>query len=193
MTPTNNQDLDRAWRFTSEAEGDWSDDAGDPGGETKWGVPRNNWTDAQLIALTGHPFSALTEEDAKTIYRICYWQTLRCDEFPFPVNLALADFAYNCGVAIASKSLQRASGMTGSDVDGKIGPRSMRWATNAMNRVGPVAFARRIGGRRRLWYIQRVQEQPEMGKFFNVWLQRCIDLAWFAAGEFAAKDKGGAA
>lgn len=171
-------DLDLAFDFTMTQEvpdpaHPLEDNPADPGGLTKWGVASKFWPPHRLERVVGkRDLREITREDAKTIFRVSYWEPTKCGLFPWPVNLALSDFAYNCGVPIASKSLQRAAGLTGDDVDGKIGPMTRAAAADAIKTAGPVGFALALGLERRRWYAQRLIDDPKMAVWLDTWVLR---------------------
>lgn len=72
----------------------------DPGGETKYGISKRQYPDLDIAALT--------LEDAKAIYRRDYWDKVRGDQVPWPLNLFLFDAAVNQGVEATVRMLQKA-------------------------------------------------------------------------------------
>lgn len=103
------------------------DDPADPGGVTRWGISQRAHPDVDVRALT--------REQAQQIYRRAYWDPMRCDELPPPLDLAVFDAAVNQGRAAAARMLQEALGVT---IDGIIGAQT-------------IAAARRAG----LWHVAR--------------------------------------
>lgn len=95
-------------------EGGWVADSRDPGGETKFGISKRSYP--------GLDISALTVENAKLIYLADFWNVLRCDELPKPLDEFLFDFAVNSGVQTAAMALQ---GSVGALRDGNVGPRTI--------------------------------------------------------------------
>jgi uncharacterized protein (TIGR02594 family) len=59
------------------------------------------------------------------IYKQNYWDKMRCDELPSGVDYAVFDYGVNSGVSRAIKVLQK---VTGADVDGEIGPDTIKHA-----------------------------------------------------------------
>lgn len=102
------------------AEGGYVDDPADPGGETKFGISK--------AAYPALDIAALTEDDARLIYRRDYWEACRCDLLPAPLDWLVFDAAVNQGVQAAGKMLQGAVGVA---VDGKIGPATVAAAKHA--------------------------------------------------------------
>jgi hypothetical protein len=86
-------DLKKALTFVLKWEGEYSNDPGDPGGETKWGISKKAYPDEDI--------KNLTRERALEIYATDYWLASGCDAIPFPANVAVFDTAVNCGVTRA--------------------------------------------------------------------------------------------
>jgi len=101
----------------------------DAGGTTRWGIAeRYN---------PGVDVANLTREGAARIYRVRYWDALRCAELPAPLAMVVFDGAVNPGQGWAAKALQRALGVAD---DGQIGPATILRASRAsMNQC--VAFS----------------------------------------------------
>lgn len=110
------QIFDAAFLLVVAAEGGEkvTDDPRDPGGLTKWGICQRSYPDLDIRALT--------ESDAREIYRRDYWDACKCDELPWPLSLYVFDAAINQGVSAAARMLQKAVDAT---VDGKIGPKTL--------------------------------------------------------------------
>ena len=106
--------------FIFKAEGGYSDNPGDPGGPTNFGI-----TLATLRAyegdsnLTADDVRKLTPAVAKEIYRTAYWNRMQCGELPVGLDLEVFDFGVNSGPAESVKTLQRLVGVT---QDGSVGP-----------------------------------------------------------------------
>lgn len=102
------------------AEGGYVNDPADPGGETKYGISRR--------AYPALDIAALTEDDARAIYRRDYWDACRGDSLPSPLDQLVFDAAVNQGVGAAVKMLQAAVGVR---ADGQIGPVTLAAARQA--------------------------------------------------------------
>lgn len=95
-------------------EGGYVNDSRDPGGETNWGISKRAYPDVDI--------KALTQDDAKAIYRRDYWAPVRADELPDSVRFDVFDAAVNHGVMQSAKWLQRAAG---ANPDGVIGAQTV--------------------------------------------------------------------
>lgn len=94
------------------AEGGYSNDPKDPGGETNWGISKRSYPKVNI--------KKLTREGAKAIYKRDFW-----DKLPAVVRFHVFDFAVNSGVETAIRYLQRAVGVAD---DGNWGPISQKAA-----------------------------------------------------------------
>jgi lysozyme family protein len=113
---------DEALEQLLEHEGGYSDDPGDRGGPTKYGITiwdaRAYWKpNATASDVRSLPLSV-----AKEIYRTKYWAKVDGDDLPAGVDYAIFDYGVNSGISRAAKVLQR---LTGATVDGVIGPKTV--------------------------------------------------------------------
>jgi lysozyme family protein len=113
-------DFDRAFAIVVGVEGGYVNDPNDPGGETKWGISKKAYPTLDIANLT--------EDDAKAIYLRDYWDRMQCDDIPWPLSLYIFDCAVNQGPISATRLLQSA---VGAQVDGVLGPLTMRMAAQA--------------------------------------------------------------
>jgi len=105
------------------SEGGYVDHPRDPGGATNRGITiavfrmwRGNY------ALGPKDLRALSEEEAKAIYRSEYWNAVQGDALPPGVDHQVFDMAVNAGVRRSSLQLQD---VVGADPDGVVGPRTL--------------------------------------------------------------------
>lgn len=102
-------------------EGGYSNDPKDPGGETKYGVSKR-----------AHPtedIKNMTLERAKEIYRKNYWEKVRGDIIPAPLDAYVFDAAVNQGVDASIKMLQRVLDITQDGVFGLTTQKRVQSAT----------------------------------------------------------------
>ena len=71
----------------------YTNDADDPGGETKYGISKRSNPDLDIARLT--------KDQAKEIYRQRYWGPIGADDMPYPWDMIVADAAVNMGVSRA--------------------------------------------------------------------------------------------
>ena len=114
------QKFDACVPYIFRMEGGYSDDPGDPGGATNYGI-----TLATLRAwdrdpdLTPANVRAMTQRQAREIYRANYWNAMQCGALPPGLDLEVFDFGVNAGPSRAIKTLQSLVGVT---EDGFMGP-----------------------------------------------------------------------
>jgi len=119
--------FEKSLALVLKSEGGFTSDVRDNGnklpdgraGSTNLGVTQVNWE-----AFVGHPVTwadmkALTPTTVAPFYKRKYWDLVRGDELPTPLDYILFDFAVNAGPGTAIKILQRAVGTT---PDGALGP-----------------------------------------------------------------------
>ena len=119
--------FDKAFEIVVGHEGGYTDNPQDPG----------NWTGGACfvgackgtnygISAAAYPalnIRAMTQADAKLIYRHDYWNRVAGDDLPPALALLVFDAAVNNGVDRAAKWLQAA---VGAKQDGAIGPATLR-------------------------------------------------------------------
>lgn len=147
-------------------EGGYSLDPRDPGGETKFGISKRSYP--------GLDIAALSVENAKLIYRADFWNVLRCDELPPPIDEYVFDFAVNSGVSTAAESLQ---GAVGALRDGDIGPKTIE----AVKRSKPADIVRLMFVDRAMVYALN----PNDRRYGRGWFARLFDKTWQAFKEAA--------
>lgn len=150
-----------------EREGrEYTNDPSDRGGPTKFGITLDTLARHRRRLVTAADVAALTEAEARDIYRIRYIR-------PFdPIrDAALRAFLIDAGVqhgtAIAVKLLQDAVGAT---ADGKLGPRTL--AALAAAQPARLAyletFARRLRFYGRILERDRTQRKYAAGWFIRI-------------------------
>lgn len=97
-------DLDKGFEIVIGVEGKYQSPQQavarkDPGGETKFGISKREFPYLDIANLT--------IEQAKVIYKQKYWDLIKGDELPFPLNVFVFDSAVNQGVEAAKKLLQK--------------------------------------------------------------------------------------
>lgn len=143
-------------------EGPYCNDAGDPGGPTKWGIIYDD-----LVAWRGAPAKAslaariaavktVDRQEAAAIYRAKYWQALHCDELPAGVDYAVLDYGVNSGIKRAAKVLQ---GIVGAKVDGVVGGMTLA----AVARMDPEKLISQLCAER-LGFLQRLVTWSRFGR-----------------------------
>ena len=147
-----------------KAEGGYVDDPNDNGGETKYGISKRAYPDEDIKNLTIARAVYLYERD--------YWSAIRGDELPDALALVVMDMAVNAGVPRASRMLQQ---LIGADVDGRIGPNTIKAAAWFYSRHGDNAI--KWYSRDRILYYSGLDDW----RFFKKgWTQRVIETTIIA-------------
>lgn len=146
-------------------EGGYVDHPRDPGGCTNRGITRATLESWRGVPTDCAAVRALTEAEARAIYRARYWDAVRGDDLPPGVDLAVFDLAVNSGVGRAARMLQQALGV---EADGAIGPRTMVALADAdaIGLVGAMCA-------RRLVFLKTLPTWPIFGLG---WERRVVDV-----------------
>ncbi len=138
-----------------------TNDPADKGGLTKFG-----------IAKASHPnvdVAALTEDQAKAIYKAEYWDKIRGDQLiNQEVAEALFDTAVNMGCGMAVRLAQRAVNVPD---DGAIGPGTI----NALNTVLVPLFLSRYKLAKIARYVDICKKDDSQRKFIIGWISRTLE------------------
>lgn len=129
-------------------EGGYTDGAGDPGGETNWGISKRSYPDVNI--------KNLTRDGAKAIYLRDFWNPLQADRLSSTVMYQVLDFAVNSGIQTAIRYLQRAVGVAD---DGHWG--MVSYAAYAALSESDVVM--RFAAER-LDFLTRLRNWPQAGK-----------------------------
>jgi lysozyme family protein len=159
------ESFDRAINRILAHEGGYVNDRFDLGGETKYGISKRAYPSVDI--------KNLTRDGAKALYHRDYWQAIQGDLMHPAVAFQVMDAAVNHGVSWASKTLQRAAGVT---VDGKIGPK-----TTAAANGSPKAVIEAFNNYRERYY-RKLATFPRFGKG---WLSRLNQNRKFALEDLA--------
>ncbi len=155
-------------------EGGFSNDAGDHGGPTKYGITARDlgrWRQLGRLA-TAAEVAALSTTEAAAIYRAWYVAPVAAigDE---RVRAQLADFGVLSGVGAAAMSLQRILGVR---LDGEVGPQTAAAAAAA----GPLLNNALVAARCR--YLEGIVDRdPSQLVFFHGWIRRAV--SFFSEGQ----------
>ena len=190
--------FERCHAFTAKWEGGLTNDAADAGGITNHGVSIAFLSDLAgrkpgvvtgagiALPVTADTIRRLTAQQAAQLFRVEFWQPLRCDELPPAVALCLYDMAVNHGRAGAVKILQRAATIfdPGLAVDGKLGPKTMAVA----KRMGSAYAVGIIANARQRYYDNIVARNPSQHAFLRGWTNRCRAMLSQALGIVGAAE-----
>lgn len=162
--------FERAFAFTAEWEGGYSNDPVDPGGETIWGFSRRSYPNLD--------FDKFTIEQAKQLAFRDYWLKVRGEVLPSPLNIVMYDWGFHSGPVAAILSLQK---ILGVKIDGKFGPQTKASAISANQQI----LIQELLEERLESMILQAHAQPEKLKYLSNgkrsggggWVGRIVALA----------------
>lgn len=146
-----------AVNFVFLYEGNYTFDANDPGGETRFGISKR--------AFPNEDIANLSIDRAKDLYRKYYWDSCSCDVLPVWARLMVFDCSVNQGVARAIIFLQRVCGVK---TDGVIGPKTLA----AVSAIEPQEFISGYATYRHRAYASN----PRWVHFGKGWSDRLLDV-----------------
>lgn len=147
-----------AVEFVLSAEGTYSNDPLDPGGETRYGISKQAYPQLNIASLT--------REQAIEIYKRDYWDRCQCDTLPSMIRLPVFDCAVNQGVIVAAKILQS---LVGVERDGVIGPHTLFAIQKHKLMALKIAFL-----------VERIllyTKNPQFSTFGRGWLHRVFRIS----------------
>lgn len=173
-----------AYRLVGLAEGKYTNDWQDPGGETICGLARNKNPDLAIwpildkwkeqgvgldkldaMARADRHFMALVA----AVYKGRYWDAASCDLLPNLLRYPVFSCAVNCGAGTAIKILQRACGV---EDDGKYGN-----ITHQACRIGDInARVRTFCDKWLGYYDEIIKVCPGLKKYKNGWRNRVYNV-----------------
>lgn len=145
-------------------EGGHNSVAGDPGGETNFGISQRAYPTVDIANLT--------REGAIAIYFRDFWKGERYADLAAAIAIKLFDLSINMGAARATRCLQRALRACGTEVDedGALGNGTIAAAHRAEGGALLAALRSEAAG----YYRATAQEAASKGaeKFLEGWLNR---------------------
>ena len=146
----------------------------DMGGATAYGITWSTLKTAHKQGIVGHDdICRLTLDEAKTIYRVNYWDKYGWGALDWPVCGMCLDCCINHGRFAVI--LQRAVIDCGKSVviDGKFGPKTFA----AVKACPPMTLAKAIYVQRKRYYEKIVARNPSQQVFLKGWLRRADEMA----------------
>ena len=146
-----------------EDEGGYSNDAGDPGGPTKYGITIHDARMYWKRDATAADVRAMPKSVAADIYAKHYANPIRYNDLPAGLDYTILDYGINSGISRSVKVLQRTLGrpVTGNINDGDIEACKKAKTIDLINQV----WDERV---RFLTNLSRSKPQFRAG-----WLSRC--------------------
>jgi lysozyme family protein len=161
-----NDRFDWIIKFVLEAEGGYTNDPVDPGGETNYGIDKRSHPDVNI--------KTLTEEQAKEIYFKEYWVKFNCEQYAKPVGEVYFDCCVNTGAKQSNKFLQRAVSVA---PDGIMGPKTFA----AIHKADAYQLAFKVIDQRQTFYENLATSKPALKKFLKGWTNRNTNLRNYIA------------
>ena len=152
-----NDKFKKADRFVLSWERGFVSDPDDKGGATFNGISSTANPDIDVHKLS--------ELQAREIRYKRYWCAVSGDALPYPVDLAVYDFAIHSGANRSVSMLQR---IIGTAPDGRIGPKTL----TAIAAWDSVKLATALVDLREKFLIGLVHTDPTQQKFLRGWLNR---------------------
>lgn len=152
-----------------EDEGGYSNDAGDPGGPTNWGITIIDARKYWKPNATAEDVKDMPKSVAADIYYKHYAQPLSYDNLPAGVDYAVLDYGVNSGISRSAKVLQH---IVGVPQDGIIGPLTIA----AVNKYDPIHIINSIFDER----VAFLKGLSTWHLFGTGWSRRCSTGRAFA-------------
>jgi len=141
--------FEKALQFVLKWEGGYSNNPNDPGGLTIYGISKRSYPNevAKMNELWKQGKKQEALNIAKKIYRKNYWDKIKGDDLPFPLDFVAFDTAVNMGVGACQQLLSQANG---------------DWKQLLFLRL--------------LRYIRLATVNPKLAVFLQGWANRVADL-----------------
>ena len=159
--------FERIFDYLLRVEGGYSDDKNDKGGETTWGITKE---EARKNGYRGS-MKDLTKEFAKKILEKDYYLKNRLNEVKNDkVALSICDWSFNSGKWATKKAQIAINQLTNAnlDVDGIIGNKTLE----ALNSADPEKFLEVYHNLQRIYYKGKVEADRTQEGFLTGWLNR---------------------
>ena len=175
----NLETFDEIIEVVLEHEGGYVDDPDDRGGATNWGVTQAVYENFVGYKCDKEEIKNMDEETAKEIYHEKFWKPSRADKLPAEVRETYFDMVVNHCQGGAVKILQQACNNKRKpenyiDVDGGIGPNTIRAAKNLKN------WELQVERSGYYWNLvfkgSKYTQRTSQVKFIRGWIRRCFKL-----------------
>jgi Putative secretion activating protein len=182
------QRIDRIIASVIAAEGGdaYTNNPGDPGGPTRFGITERT---ARAAGYTG-AMASLPREVAEAIYRKRYVTDPGYDRIVAidpSIGAELVDTGVNCGVGVASTLLQRwlnGFNVAGAryaplKVDGSVGPATIEALKAYLRWRGPMgttALLKGLNGSQAEYYLTRTENNPGLRQFLQGWVLNRVEI-----------------
>lgn len=160
--------------FVLGVEGKLSNEVGDKGGYTDYGVTQatyNAWRLGRELPLQS--VSLITSEEVSAVYFDLFWVPCRCPNLPARLDLCVFDAGVQHSDKEAIEMLQEA---LDGQVTGFFGPLTMGLVQRAVEAESIDAVIGRMLDIRRKFYVRIVERDVTQQKFINGWMNRIVRL-----------------
>lgn len=161
-------DFDQSISIILKHEGGYVNHPSDPGGATNRGITFNlfkQYAAALEVSKDLYSLKALSEDQAKFIYREHFWNPMHGDEI---INQNIADILFDGYVNMGNKAIKLIQKEAGAEADGTIGPGSLQAINNANARV----LFHGYKDARIKFYQDLAKRKPQLQVFLKGWLNR---------------------
>lgn len=166
--------IDECLKFTLKWEGGYVNDPDDPGGATNYGVIQetyDKYRDGK--GLEKQSVKKISKEEYTEIYRKSYWNAVKADKIPAPLDLVMFDSGINNGMRTSIKWLQAS---VGAAADGDWGAKTDKAISEYIEEHGALKLAQQVLNFRESRYRSLVVKNPKLKKFLKGWMNRINDL-----------------
>lgn len=157
-----------------DREGGYVDHNTDRGGPTKYGITAPTLTKWIGRQATVDDVKAIKRKMAFDIYYKLYYEAPNLDALPEAIQPIMTDMSVNHGQKNAIQMLQDvliACDLNPGPIDGVCGPKTTTASRQCWNSIGNYLIVMLIS-RRKAFYHQIVQNDPEQIVFLNGWMKR---------------------
>lgn len=161
-------EFEKAIPHTLKWEGGFVNHPADPGGATNRGITFNlfkQYAKSLGFMPTVDALKNMTEVQAKSIYKVHFWDKMRGLEFK---DQSVANITFDAFVNCGYNGIKIVQRMAGTNDDGIIGPNSL----TAINGANPKVLFDSIKEERVNYYKDLAERKPQMGVFLRGWLNR---------------------
>lgn len=161
-------DFNKAIPIILKHEGGFVDHPADPGGATNRGIIFTlfkKYAGELGLPATVEGLKALTEDNAKYIYRKQFWNAMQGDMIK---DQQVANIIFDGFVNMGFNGIKIAQREVGETADGLIGQKSLQ----AINGAAPKILFQGIKEGRIKYYTDLAERKPQMKVFLKGWLNR---------------------
>jgi lysozyme family protein len=168
-----NENFENCLNIILQHEGGYVNHPNDPGGMTNLGITKRVFEDWIGEEVDEEEMRNLTINDVAPIYRIQYWDKMRCSDLPHGLDLCVFDFGVNAGVSRASRYLQS---IISTSPDGVIGPLTLHVTKEYVNENGIEQLIKKYQEHRLLYY-HRLEHFETFGRGWTRRTDETTELA----------------